>query len=114
MEYEGGDDNDIEIGIKTPLEGNGDFRNQECIDLLKEADIVVTNPPFSMYRTYLAQLIEYKKDFIIWSNNNSITYKEVFPLIKENKIWLGCWSPGMKRKADCLLPSTTKTVMRNI
>lgn len=89
MEYEGGDDNDIEIGIKTPLEGNGDFRNQECIDLLKEADIVVTNPPFSMYRTYLAQLIEYKKDFIIWSNNNSITYKEVFPLIKENKIWLG-------------------------
>ena len=89
MEYEGGDDNDIEIGIKTPLKGNGDFRNQECIDLLKEADIVVTNPPFSMYRTYLAQLIEYKKDFIIWSNNNSITYKEVFPLIKENKIWLG-------------------------
>ena len=89
MEYEGGDDNDIEIGIKTPLEGNGDFRNQECIDLLKEADIVVTNPPFSMYRTYLAQLIEHKKDFIIWSNNNSITYKEVFPLIKENKIWLG-------------------------
>ena len=89
MEYEGGDDNDVEIGIKTPLEGNGDFRNQECIDLLKEADIVVTNPPFSMYRTYLAQLIEYKKDFIIWSNNNSITYKEVFPLIKENKIWLG-------------------------
>ena len=89
MEYEGGDDNDIEAGVKTPLEGNGDFRNQECIDLLKEADIVVTNPPFSMYRTYLAQLIEYKKDFIIWSNNNSITYKEVFPLIKENKIWLG-------------------------
>jgi len=89
MEYEGGDDNDIETGVKTPLEGNGDFRNQECIDLLKEADIVVTNPPFSMYRTYLAQLIEYKKDFIIWSNNNSITYKEVFPLIKENKIWLG-------------------------
>ena len=89
MEYEGGDDNDVEAGIKTPLEGNGDFRNQECIELLKEADIVVTNPPFSMYRTYLAQLIEYKKDFIIWSNNNSITYKEVFPLIKENKIWLG-------------------------
>lgn len=58
MEYEGGDDNDIEIGIKTPLEGNGDFRNQECIDLLKEADIVVTNPPFSMYRTYLAQLMK--------------------------------------------------------
>ena len=89
MEYEGGDDNDIEAGVKTTLEGNGDFRNQECINLLKEADIVVTNPPFSMYRTYLAQLIEYKKDFIIWSNNNSITYKEVFPLIKENKIWLG-------------------------
>lgn len=89
MEYTGGDDNNVEAGVKTPLEGNGDFRNQECIDLLKEADIVVTNPPFSMYRAYLAQLIEYKKDFIIWSNNNSITYKEVFPLIKENKIWLG-------------------------
>ena len=89
MEYTGGDDNNIEAGIKTPLEGNGDFRNAECIELLKEADIVVTNPPFSEYRSYVAQLVEYDKKFIIWSNNNSITYKEIFPLIKENKMWLG-------------------------
>ena len=89
MEYTGGDDNDIEVGVKTPLEGNGDFRNQECLDLLDECDIVVTNPPFSCYRSFVAVLMEYKKKFIIWSNNNSITYKEIFPLIKENKMWLG-------------------------
>lgn len=89
MEYTGGDDNDIEVGVKTPLEGNGDFRNQECLDLLDESDIVVTNPPFSCYRSFVAVLMEHKKKFIIWSNNNSITYKEIFPLIKENKMWLG-------------------------
>lgn len=89
MEYTGGDDNDIDVGVKTPLEGNGDFRNAECIELLKEADIVVTNPPFSEYRTFVAQLVEYDKKYIIWSNNNSITYKEIFPLIKDNKMWLG-------------------------
>lgn len=89
MEYTGGDDNDIEAGIKTPLEGNGDFRNQECLDLLDECDIVVTNPPFSCYRPYVATLMEHKKKFIIWSNNNSITYKEIFPLLKNNEMWLG-------------------------
>ena len=89
MEYTGGNDNDIEDGIKTPLEGNGDFRNQECIELLKESDIVVTNPPFSCFRIYVSQLMEYDKKFIIWSNNNAITYKEFFPLLKENKVWLG-------------------------
>ena len=89
MEYTGGDDNDIEVGVKTPLDGNGDFRNQECLDLLDECDIVVTNPPFSCYRSFVAVLMEYKKKFIIWSNNNSITYKEIFPLFKENKMWLG-------------------------
>lgn len=89
MEYTGGDDNDIEVGVKTPLEGNGDFRNQECLDLLDEADIVVTNPPFSLFREYVAVLMEHEKKFIIWGNNNSITYKEFFPLIKENKVWLG-------------------------
>ena len=89
MEYTGGDDNDIEVGVKTPLEGNGDFRNQECLDLLDECDIVVTNPPFSEYRSYVATLIEHDKKFIIWSNNNSITYKEIFPLLKNNKMWLG-------------------------
>ncbi len=77
-----------EIGIKT-LKGDGDFRSPECIDLLKQADIVVTNPPFSLFRPYLAQLIKYDKKFIIIGHQNAITYKEVFPLIKEGKMWLG-------------------------
>lgn len=73
----------------TMLNGNGDFRSDECIELLKEADIVVTNPPFSLFREYVAQLIKYDKKFLIIGNQNAITYKEIFPLIKENKIWLG-------------------------
>ena len=77
-----------EIGIK-PLKGDGDFRSQECIDLLKQADIVVTNPPFSLFRDYLAQLIEYDKKFLIIGHQNAIHYKEVFPLIQENRMWLG-------------------------
>jgi hypothetical protein len=71
------------------LKGNGDFRSEECVELLKQADIVVTNPPFSLFREYLAQLVKYDKEFIILGNMNAITYKEVFPLIKENKIWFG-------------------------
>ena len=71
------------------LKGNGDFRSEECIELLKQADIVVTNPPFSLFREYIAQLVEYDKKFIILGNMNAITYKEVFPLIKENRIWFG-------------------------
>lgn len=89
MEYEGGDDNDAEVGVKTPLEGNGDFRNKECLDLLDESDIVVTNPPFSLFREYVGTLMERGKKFIIWGNNNAITYKEFFPLLKENRVWLG-------------------------
>lgn len=72
------------------LEGDGDFRSQECIELLKEADVVVTNPPFSLFREYIAQLVEYKKSFLIIGNVNAIAYKEVFPLIKNNQMWLGC------------------------
>ena len=75
--------------IKTPLVGNGDFRSQECIAILKESDIVCTNPPFSLFREYVAQLMEYNKQFLILGNNNAVTYKEIFPLIKDNKIWLG-------------------------
>ena len=90
MEYTGGDDNDIEVGVKTPLEGNGDFRNQECLDLLDEADIVVTNPPFSLFREYVACLVEHDKKFIILGNMNAITYKEFFPLLRNNEVWLGC------------------------
>lgn len=74
------------------LKGNGDFRSEECIELLKEADIVCTNPPFSLFREYVAQLVEYNKKFLILGNNNAITYKEIFPLIKENKMWLGTCS----------------------
>jgi len=73
----------------TRLNGDGDFRSQECIEILKEADIVVTNPPFSLIREYIAQLVEYEKQFLIIGNINAITYKEVFSLVKENKIWLG-------------------------
>ncbi len=75
--------------IKTPLKQNWDFRSPECIEILKESDIVVTNPPFSLFREYVAQLFEYDKKFIIVWNQNAITYKEIFKLIKENKIWLG-------------------------
>ena len=77
-----------EITIKQ-LEGNGDFRSAECVEFLKEADIVVTNPPFSLFREYIAQLMEYGKKFIIMGNGNAITYKYFFPYIKNNEIWLG-------------------------
>ena len=79
--------------IKTTLKMNGDFRSPECIELLKEADIVVTNPAFSLFREFVAQLIEYDKKFIIIGNKNAITYKEIFKLMKDNKIWLGKTSP---------------------
>ena len=72
-----------------PLDGNGDFRSEECIELFKQADIVITNPPFSLFREYVAQLFEYDKQFLIISNKNAITYKEIFPKIKENKMWVG-------------------------
>ena len=73
----------------TPLDGDGDFRSDECVELLKKSDIVVTNPPFSLFREYITQLFEHKKQFLIIGNLNAITYKEIFPMIKENKVWLG-------------------------
>ncbi len=73
----------------TPLEGDGDFRSSECVDLLKESDIVVTNPPFSLFREYVKQLFDFDKKFLIIGSMNAITYKEIFPLIKENRLWLG-------------------------
>ena len=79
---------DAEIKV-SELKGNGDFRSEECIELLKEADIVVTNPPFSLFREFIATLVQYDKKFLVIGNNNAITYKEIFPLIKENKLWLG-------------------------
>lgn len=79
---------DDELNI-SEMNGDGDFRSDECVELLKESDIVVTNPPFSLFREYVAQLEEYGKKYLIIGNGNAITYKEIFPLIKENKMWLG-------------------------
>lgn len=78
----------------TELQGDGDFRSEECLALLDEADIVVTNPPFSLFREYVATLMEHEKKFIIIGNSNAITYKEVFPLIMQNKLWLGVTRSG--------------------
>ena len=80
-------------GNVTLLDGNGDFASPECVKFIDEADIVVTNPPFSLFREFVALLMEHKKQFLIIGNMNAITYKEIFPLIKENKLWLGCTSP---------------------
>lgn len=79
--------------IQRKLEGNGDFRSAECVELLKQSDVVVSNPPFSLFREYVAQLMGYGKKFLIIGNKNAITYKEIFPLIKNNKLWLGVTSP---------------------
>ena len=84
---------DEEINV-TELNGNGDFRSEECIEFLKEADIVVTNPPFSLFREYVAQLMQYGKKFLIIGNKNAITYKEIFPYIKNNELWMGYKSLG--------------------
>lgn len=97
LEYMGGAPNSLpkpdDIGV-TSLKGDGDFRSQECIEILKEADIVVTNPPFSLFSEYVSQLASFNKKFIIIGHQNAITYKDVFPVIKENKMWLGY---GFKR-----------------
>lgn len=86
----------------TPLADDGDFRSKESIDLLEQADIVVTNPPFSLFREYVAQLVEYDKKFLIIGTNNAIHYKEIFPLIQKNKLWLG-YNNGPKKY---LVPDT--------
>ena len=91
LEYTGDKNGDLipspeEIGVHYFV-GDGDFRSAECIELLKQADIVVTNPPFSLFREYIAQLMEYGKKFLIIGNQNAITYKEIFPLIMNNEIW---------------------------
>lgn len=93
LEYDGfrcGDSvpNVEDIGV-TKLKGDGDFASNECIEILKQADIVVTNPPFSKFRPYVAQLMEYGKKFLIIGNLNAVTYKDFFPLIKDGKVWFG-------------------------
>ena len=93
LEYTGDQDGNLrpdpeEIGRK-PLNGDGDFRSQECIEILKQADIVVTNPPFSLFRDYVAQLMEYDKKFLIIGHQGASSYKDIFPLIRDGKIWYG-------------------------
>jgi hypothetical protein len=100
---------DVEdIGIKC-FKGDGDFRNKESIELLKQADIVITNPPFSLFREYVTQLIEYDKKFIIIGNVNAISYKEIFKLIKENKLWLGYNCTRHFKKPDGSMYETART-----
>ncbi|MDE0405893.1 MAG: adenine-specific methyltransferase EcoRI family protein [Nitrospira sp.] len=93
LEYDGFREGDVvpkveDIGIKE-LEGDGDFRNEECIEILNQADIVVTNPPFSLFRVYLNHLVEHGKSFIILGNVNALKYRDVFPLFMANRLWLG-------------------------
>lgn len=95
--------------VLTQLPCNGDFRSAACIELLKQADIVVTNPPFSLWREYVQQLIEYDKKFLIIGSQNAITYKEIFPLLKNNKLWLGYYAGDMKFKVpDYYEPRETR------
>jgi hypothetical protein len=82
--------------VLTKLQGDGDFRSKECIELLDEADIVVTNPPFSLFREYVTQLVEHGKQFLIIGNQNAITYKDIFMLLKDNLVWLGADNGGTK------------------
>lgn len=97
-----------EVGIRQ-LKGDGDFRSPESIELLKQADIVVTNPPFSLFPEYVSQLIKHDKKFVLVGNHNAITYKEVFSLIKNNKLWLGYNNGDMKfRVPDSYAPRTVR------
>lgn len=95
--------------VKTPLKQNGDFRSEESINLLKTSDIICTNPPFDLFREYVAQLMKYKKKFLILGNMNAVTYKEIFPLIRDKKIWWGYNSPTDFKRPD---GSIKKTVTR--
>ena len=104
LEYDGFSDGDSvpnveDIGV-TELDGDGDFRSQECIAILKQADIVVTNPPFSLFREYVAQLMGNEKRFLIVGSQNAIAYKEIFPLIRDNKLWLGVTPKGQDMLFD--------------
>lgn len=96
---------DLKDAVRVPLKGNGDFRSEECVKFLDEADIVVSNPPFSLFREYVELLMQHKKKFIIVGNGNAITYKEVFKYIKENKLWLGA-SKGVCGKFTFIAPKT--------
>lgn len=92
--------NDDKKPEPIPLEQNGDFRSQECIEILKEADIVVTNPPFSLFREYIAQIEAHDKKFLVIGSVNAISYKDIFKSIKENKLWLGVSNPKEFRQPN--------------
>lgn len=94
MTYTGGNDVDVKDWHQSSLSGNGDFRSEECIEILKEADIIVTNPPFSLFKEYIQQLLNFKKAFIILGNPNAITYKDFFPKLQNNELWIGYKSMG--------------------
>ena len=98
--------------IIRELDGNGDFRSAECVELLKEADVVVTNPPFSLFREYVAQLMKYGKKFLIIGNKNAITYKEIFPYIKDNELWLGITNPDEYRLPNGEITQSVKGLCR--
>lgn len=103
IEMEAGADGEFSIyqePVKTPLPCNGDFRSAACVEILKEADIVVTNPPFSLLRPFVAQLMEYGKKFLIIGNMNAIGYKEFFPLLKDNQVWIGYTHPKRFMQPD--------------
>ena len=97
---------------RTRLAEGGDFRSAECVELLKQADIVVTNPPFSLFKEYVAQLVEHGKKFLIIGNKNAITYLEIFPLIKANKLWMGVTPMGTDMLFD-LPPSVAKAMLKS-
>ena len=112
VEYTGSKNDHIptndELELKE-LKGDGDFRSAECIELLKQSDIVITNPPFSLFREYVAQLMQYEKKFLIIGSQNAITYKEIFPLIAQNKMWLGYKAGDMHFKVpDYYAPRATR------
>lgn len=110
--YEGEEDSKGNpVTQRIELKENGDFRSEESIAFLKESDIVVTNPPFSLFREYIAQLMEYEKKFLVIGNKNAITHKEIFPLIKNNKIWWGYTSPGSEFKTP---NGSTTTKMKGL
>lgn len=102
---------DSEIEVRE-LEGNGDFRSEECIEFLKECDVVVTNPPFSLFREYVAQLMEYGKKFLIIGNKNAITYKDCFTYIKNNELWLGITNPDEYRLPNGEITQSVKGLCR--
>jgi hypothetical protein len=103
------DENEIQV---TELKGNGDFRSEECIEFLKECDVVVTNHPFSLFREYVKQLMEYGKKFLIIGNKNAITYKEIFSYIKNNELWLGITNPDEYRLPNGNITQSVKGLCR--